>query len=237
MDDRSELTLANDNPVVNGRKIAPARPDSSLVESIYERTLLRIVKGELAAGSELKSTRIAADLGTSRTPVVQALQRLAADGLVTLAPNKRATVRPGADRWLIEIHELRELLEPAAAAHAASRISEDDLVRLEELARRANSQAEPGWASAAQEFDFALHLTVADCCGNFALGEALRKIWTFKRISYLASPEPMETLARAYGEHLALLEALQRRDSETSRAAMLFHLRSARALQREHNIV
>ncbi len=237
MSDKSECTLAAGRPAVNGRNGEVARVDSSLVDNIYEQILLRIVKGELVAGSELKSTQIAADLGTSRTPIVQALQRLAADGLVTLEPNKRAVVRPGAEHWLIEIHELRELLEPAAAAHAATRITDHDLGRLEELAQRATPHAQPGWEPAAQEFDFALHLTVAERCGNFALGEALRKIWTFKRISYLAAPEPTETLARAYGEHLALLEALKRRDSETARAAMFFHLRSARSMQRDQNIV
>jgi DNA-binding GntR family transcriptional regulator len=237
MDAISELTLAHADGPVKGRAAGPPRSDSSLVESIYERILLRIVKGELAAGTELKSTQIAAELGTSRTPVVQALQRLAADGLVTLELNKRAVVRPGAEHWLLEIHELRELLEPAAAARAATSILDEDLRRLEELAARARPHGEAHWEAAAQEFDFALHLMVADRCGNFALGEALRKIWTFKRLSYLAAPEPTETLERAYGEHVALLEALNRHDAETARAAMLFHLRSARSLQQVQNIV
>lgn len=237
MNAKSELTLQPRATPVNDREPISARSDSSLVNDVYERILLRIVKGELAAGTELKSTQIAAELGISRTPVIQALQRLASDGIVTLELNKRAVVRPGAENWLVEIHELRELLEPTAAAKAAGHITDADLARLSELAGQAKPHVQPGWQAAAQEFDFALHLTVADRCGNVALREALRKIWTFKRLSYLAAPEPAETLARGYGEHLALLEALQRRDSETAKAAMHFHLRSARLLQQARNIV
>ena len=211
--------------------------DSSRVDEVYELLLLRIVRGELAASSELKSTQIAAELGLSRTPVVQALQRLASDGIVTLEHNKRAVVRPGAENWLVELHELRELLEPAAAARAAARIPNDELNRLNLLAAEAKPHSHPDWPAAAQRFDFAIHLAIADHSGNFALAETIRKIWTFKRISYLAIPEPPETLEKGYAEHLALLAALTARDAETARAAMFFHLRSAATLRTARNIV
>jgi DNA-binding GntR family transcriptional regulator len=215
----------------------PDPADSSRVDAVYEQVLLRIVRGELAGGTELKSTKIAEQLGISRTPVVQALQRLASDGIVTLEMNKRAVVRPGAEKWLVELHELRELLEPAAAARAVERITEQDLAQLDDLAAAAEPHSRADWEAAAQEFDFALHLAIADRAGNFALAETIRKIWKFKRISYLAAPEPTETLARGYTEHRALLAALHARDAETARAAMLFHLRSAASLRGAKNIV
>jgi DNA-binding GntR family transcriptional regulator len=211
--------------------------DASRVDEFYERILLHIVRGELAAGSELKTTQLAEQFRSSRTPVVQALQRLASDGLVTLEMNKRAVVRPGAENWLVEIHELRELLEPAAAARAAARISDQELARLDELANAARPRSHAEWPAAAQAFDFALHLAIADNAGNFALAETIRKIWTFKRISYLAAPEPAATLERGYAEHMSLLAALHARDAETARAAMLFHLRSAGTLRGARNIV
>ena len=104
-------------------------------------------------------------------------------------------------------------------------------------AAAAEQYAHDGWERAAQEFDFAIHLAIADRAGNFAMAETIRKIWKFKRISYLAAPEPAETLARGYGEHRALLAALHARDVETARAAMLFHLRSAASLRGAKNIV
>lgn len=215
----------------------PEVADASRVDEVYERILLQIVRGELKAGTEIKSTQIAQQLGLSRTPVVQALQRLAADGIVTLEMNKRAVVRPGAENWLVELHELRELLEPAAAARAAERITTETLAQLDQLAADAQPHSRADWPAAAQRFDFALHLAIADYSGNFALAETIRKIWTFKRISYLAIPEPAETLEKGYTEHLALLAALKAHDAETARAAMHFHLRSAATLRAARNIV
>jgi DNA-binding GntR family transcriptional regulator len=211
--------------------------DSSRVDEVYEWILLQIVRGELKAETEIKTTVIAQQLGLSRTPVVQALQRLAADGIVTLELNKRAVVRPGAENWLVELHELRELLEPAAAARAAERITDAALAVLDQLASEAKPQPDSAWPAAAQRFDFALHLAIADHSGNFALADTIRKIWKFKRISYLAVPELPETLQRGYAEHLALLAALHAHDAETARAAMHFHLRSAATLRTARNIL
>jgi DNA-binding GntR family transcriptional regulator len=214
-----------------------ARAESTRVETVYQHILLQIVSGTLAAGGEIKSTQLARAFGLSRTPVVQALQRLAADGLVSLELNKRAVVRPGAENWLVELHELREWLEPPAAARAALRVTDEDLAALREHATLARPHSNADWQAAAQRFDFALHLTIADRAGNFALRETIRKIWTFKRISYLAEPQKPESLERGYGEHLSLLGALERRDAETARAAMLFHLRSAGTLRQSRTIV
>jgi DNA-binding GntR family transcriptional regulator len=220
-------------------KVSPegSRPEATRVEAVYEQILLQIVSGALTGGGEIKSTLLAKQLGLSRTPVVQALQRLAADGLVTLEMNKRAVVRPGAENWLVELHELREWLEPPAAARAALHLSVEDLARLRVHAEEARPHSHADWPAAAQRFDFALHLTIADRSGNFALRETIRKIWAFKRLSYLAAPERPETLERGYGEHLSLLDALERRDGETARAAMLFHLRSAGTLRQSSTIV
>jgi DNA-binding GntR family transcriptional regulator len=235
----SELTLASLKMAVKqlGPPAAPASEDASRVDEVYQQILLKILRGELPGGTAIKSTQVAQQIGLSRTPVVQALQRLAADGIVTLEMNKRAVVRPGAEHWLVELHELRELLEPAAAARAAGQLTEGDLAELDTLAARALPDSHADWTSAAQQFDFALHLKIAEHSGNFALRTTIQKIWTFKRLSYLAAPEPVDTLKRAYGEHLALLAALRAGDGETARAAMMFHLRSAAALRTSGNIV
>lgn len=212
--------------------------DSSRVESVYHAILLQIVRGEAPPGSELKSTQLARALGVSRTPVVQALQRLASDGIITLEVNKRAVVRPGAENWLVEIHELRELLEPRAAYHAARLISAESLAQLGQLAEAARPEASPGWTEAAQEFDFALHLALADNSGSLVLREFIRKCWSYKKLSYeAAGPERPDVLQRAYQEHMSILDSLRARDPDTAEAAVRFHLRSAASLRPARTIV
>jgi DNA-binding GntR family transcriptional regulator len=211
--------------------------NSSLVEDVYHRILMRIVRGELAGGSELKSTRLSQELGVSRTPVVQALSRLIADGIVTQRPNMRAIVRPGAENWLVEIHELRLLLEPPAAAKAAKLMPAEAIDQLQQAAVAVRPEQDAGWGMRAREFDFQFHLAIADHAGNQPLRSAIYKCWEYKRMSYELAADRMESINRGYREHLAILEALQERDSATAAAAMELHLRHASSWRPERRIV
>ena len=211
--------------------------ESSYVDEVYDSILLKIIRGELTGGAELKSTQLAQALGVSRTPVVQALQRLAADGIVTLEVNRRAVLCAWAENWLVEIHALRELLEPAAAAAAAERISDEAIKVLQEMAVAALPGEDSGWMLIARQFDYALHLAIADHCGNLPLREAIRRCWSFKRLSYEAVPEQPALLERDYREHLLILDALAAHDPPSASSATLFHLRSASRLRPLFNIV
>jgi DNA-binding GntR family transcriptional regulator len=211
--------------------------NQSLVEDVYHQILARIIRGELPGGSELKSTRLSQQLGVSRTPVVQALSRLIADGIVTQRMNMRAIVRPGAENWLMEIHDLRLLLEPAAAARAAKNMSAEILAQLEQQADAVAPNSDPTWVNRAREFDFALHRAIADHAANQPLRGALYKCWEYKRLSYELGPERTEAILRGHEEHLAILAALKARDSATAAAAMEFHLRLASSYRPERRIV
>lgn len=92
----------------------------SLADIVGEQILSRIVRGELAEGTRLKSTLLAEELRVSRTPVAKALAKLSGDGILLQPNNHQAVVAPGAANWLIQTHELRQTLEPEAAARAAA---------------------------------------------------------------------------------------------------------------------
>ena len=136
-----------------------------------------------------------------------------------------------------ELKVSREILEPRAAALAASRIPADVLRDLDQMADIANPASGVQWQKDARAFDFALHLAIADHCGNLPLRKAIHKCWSYKRLSYEAGLGNPKSLEVGYGEHIAILRALARRDSETASVAMLFHLRSASNLTTEHRIV
>src|ERR1700754_4253911 len=92
-----------------------------------------ILEGELQPGERLRAEALAQRFGTSRTPVREALLQLEAQGLVDVEPNRGAVVRAFDADDLRDLYEVRALLEPQAAARAATRISADDIERLEEL--------------------------------------------------------------------------------------------------------
>ncbi len=236
-------------PDLNGQTVIEDDDSPSLVDEVYQKLLLRIIRCELPGGTELKSTQLAREIGVSRTPVVQALARLQADGIVIQQKNHRAVVREGAENWLVEIHELRLLLEPSAAAMAAQRIPDTEVIRLQALAaevRACQQQYEDGahssehlqkWGTASRSFDYALHLAIAEHCGNLPISEAIHKCWSYKRVSYSAADESPEIMTRGLYDHTVLLDALQKRDSETASVAMTMHLRNASRLRPDRLIV
>jgi DNA-binding GntR family transcriptional regulator len=215
----------------------PTDAGHSLVEEVYHEILARIIRGELPGGSELKSTQLARALGVSRTPVVQALSRLISDGIVTQRLNMRAVVREGAENWLMEIHELRLILEPVAAARAAQHISSDAIAQLEAAADAVQPDSDDDWPRRAREFDFFLHRTIADFAGNQPLRGAIYKCWEYKGLSYELGPDRIDSILRGYQEHLTIVAALKARDAATAAAAMELHLRQASSYRPRGRVV
>jgi len=213
----------------NVRDIVEAESNlrTSLADMVGQKILSEIICGELPEGTRLKSTELAEQLGVSRTPVAKALAKLTADGILTQPNNHQAVVRPGAADWLVKIHELRQLLEPEAAARACGRMEEDVLKDLWALSRDAAPTRQYEWADAAQFFDFALHLSIAQFCDNLPMQISIRKCWDYKRLSYQLADGCRSTMKKEYQEHLEILTALSEGKANAAKAAMASHLRDA----------
>jgi DNA-binding GntR family transcriptional regulator len=94
-----------------------------------------IVGGDLAPGTRLVNRTLAASLGLSMTPLREAINRLASEGLVTNVPGAGASVRRLDRQELAELYELRLMFEPDAAALAAERALPSDVEELESVCR------------------------------------------------------------------------------------------------------
>lgn len=199
----------------------------SLADEAHDRILLKIIRGELTAGTELKTTKLSEMLGMSRTPVMQALSRLTADGIVSQALNQRATVRPGAENWLVDLHQVRQLLEPEAAAACVGHIPDEILADLELLMRDATPGKSSDWQTAARWLDQAIHLVIAEYGGNLAMRAIIRRCWSYKRLSYEAGNDSDRHLREGWKQHTALVEALREGVSARVSSLMEDHLRSA----------
>src|SRR5258705_488825 len=106
-------------------------PTSSL--RVSEELREAILSGEFGPGQRLRTASLATRFGSSRTPVREALVQLEGEGLVDIEPRRGALVRPFASADLIDLYEIRVLLEPAAAARAALRVNAEQLDRLAAL--------------------------------------------------------------------------------------------------------
>lgn len=104
-------------------------PGTRLSEQVHNAIRLAILEESLEAGQTLCIEDLAAELGVSTTPVREALARLAANGLVTLARNRKPVVASISVDEIVQIYMMRRLLEPYYAHRRAYEIGRDPLAR------------------------------------------------------------------------------------------------------------
>lgn len=182
-----------------------------------------IVRLELAPGSVLKEGELCRRLGVGRTPLREAVQRLAHEGLVRVYPRRVTVVAPLDLGELRQVAEARRVLEPAAAMLAAERASDEELDRLREiLARMHRARADGDWEGYLRR-DHELHLAVARAAGNRLLAEAVERtlalglrFWyvSFRWVGLPSLPD----------QHELLVGAIRARDPELTRRRMLEHV-------------
>jgi DNA-binding GntR family transcriptional regulator len=102
-----------------------------------------ILEGAIAGGTQLKQNDVAARFGVSVVPVREALQRLIADGLAVLHPNRGVTVTDISEDDFLDIAELRALLEPQALQRSAPRLTRADFIQSEKILQRAAETSDP----------------------------------------------------------------------------------------------
>lgn len=200
---------------------------SSSVDIAYDEILKRIVTGKLREGEPVKGSVLARSLELSRTPVVQAINRLCAAGILEQQLNHRATVATGAEQWFMSLHEVRILLEPQAARAATGTLDSEGITKLNALASRFERESEfEKKREAAFHFDHELHTSIARASGNLMIQSIIQQCMGFKRFAYRVPNDTPERLDRSHREHLEIIRAIEKQDGETASAAMLFHLRS-----------
>lgn len=184
----------------------------------------RIVGGELPAGSQHSIYRLADQLEVSRTPVREAVLRLADLGLVEIERNRGVRVRGVTVADVREVFELRLLLEVPTAAAAATRA--DEAVRTAIAANVAATREhgaegdEAGFTAVDRDF----HALVAETSGNQRLRDEvarLRDSIQARGVSTFGRSRPLSEVA---GEHAAVADAIARRSPAEAAARMADHL-------------
>jgi DNA-binding GntR family transcriptional regulator len=197
---------------------------NSLVASVYETLLEKIVSGQLPSGSKVSEVVLAKALQVSRTPVHDALRQLAKDGLVHQEKNRRAVIARFTADDVYEIFELRKLLEGHAAELAAGRMDARQLDPLELTATHLRGRLhQADWAAQWAAFDEQFHREIALSCGNQRLGQDILRYRLLHRGFNKLGTTP-EGLLTALAEHEAILAALKLRDGKLARERMVAHI-------------
>jgi DNA-binding GntR family transcriptional regulator len=189
----------------------------------------RILGGEYSPGERLGEVELAEKLGVSRTPVREALRRLAAEGLVDITTNKGARVIEYPRQELDHIFQIRAHVEGLAARVAAETASAADIDRLDEIALVLKDHSEAGRLGEVHRLNADYHSTLNSLAGSSvvtaSVGQLVHASVLLRTLHSFDEP----ARKRSANHHLEIVAALRARDPDWAEAVMHAHLLSARA--------
>src|SRR5580704_17026103 len=159
-----------------GELVTVAFDNLTLSQRVYEHLRHEILADHLLPGTELSEVALSKELAISRGPSREAMGRLAAEGLITMRPRRRAEVRSLTPQELIDAYQVREALEVMAVRLAIPRVTEADLSRVEELI---DLMAEHSAEGAVREFfaaNVSFHELLCELSGNPKLQEVHHRL-------------------------------------------------------------
>ncbi|WP_433465987.1 GntR family transcriptional regulator [Spirillospora sp. CA-128828] len=197
-------------------------------DTAYDAVRQMILSGAAEAGSRLGEAELAETLGLSRTPVREALQRLGSDGLVEVLPHRGARVVQWTRADIEEIFELRALLEPYAAARAASRAPGQEV--LDDLHERCDAMeqaASAGDPRRVARLNSAFHAAVIEASGNRRLPAMLTSVMHAPLIVGTFRRYDADEMSRSMNHHRELVAALAAGAPAWAESVMRAHIHAA----------
>jgi DNA-binding GntR family transcriptional regulator len=203
--------------------VSPHGEAASLADRAYVAVRQLIVSLELAPGSAIKEPELTARLGIGRTPVREALRRLALERLVEVFPRRGMVVTTVDVRDLARLCEVRTVLEPAAARLAAERATRADL---DEIAALMAELVDPRRRDERTliDLDERIHRTIYRTSHNQLLSETLEWYYTHALRIWMLALDRARDLHGAVLEHHGLLEAIAQGKGERAAELMREHV-------------
>ncbi|MED4016015.1 GntR family transcriptional regulator [Sutcliffiella cohnii] len=184
-----------------------------------------IISGELAPNEELPEEKLAKQLGISRTPIREAMKRLASEGLVLLHDARPATVATFTKDDVLHLMEIRRLLEVYNIESLSRTITPDVL---HELNQNVKEQLKAITENDFHEFidlDREFHLLLAKGNPNPKLKEMIHSVNTGVNRAFLVLSNTLSVSAKeAYIEHKGIVEALGNQNTEIAKQEMISHM-------------
>ena len=212
---------------------------SLAADRAYERIRAGILSGEFAPASRLTEERLVRVCGVSRTPVREALGRLAAEDYVILTRNQGAQVKTWSDADIEELFDLRALLEGHAASLAAQhmdapclRLLRDNIEKMEAVF--ASCASDEKKTETFLRLNGQLHETIWRAAGSERLESLLGRLVEQALVVRTAHQFTMDRIVQSHQHHRDLVEALANGDSLWAEATMRGHIRAALVVVRQY---
>lgn len=199
---------------------------SSIASQVHEHLLERILDMDLKPFDEMSEARLATELGVSRTPVREALARLARRSLVDVYPQRGTLVSPISIQRVAKARFIRDALERPLARLAATNFTPEIGSQIEREIALQKTFAELGDDRSFMRSDDQFHALIAKAAGFESIwedvGEAKFHMDRIRRLSLLSKPRMLHITE----EHTDIYQAIRARDSAGAEASIAEHLKS-----------
>ena len=192
---------------------------------IYQKLLAAIENGELRPGDRLLETDLAQRFGVSRTPIREAIRRLETDGLVAHKPRVGAMIRVLAQQEIVELYEMRIVLEATAAQMAAKHASKAEIHTLETLNAQMMQVATDPYKVAMLNRKF--HGCILSAARNRFLAQSHNSLSHALVLLGKTTLESSERVKDVVSQHDAIVEALKSGQPETAAKLMRTHMEAS----------
>ena len=200
-------------------------------DSVYMELRGKILSRELKPAQRLLEGKIANEMGVSRTPVREALRRLANEGLVKIVPNSGARVASPSSHEMDNSYSVREYLENMSVELACrTGMDKRTLERLDGLVRDGDAAYDAGDVDAFLAANNDFHRIIAEAGKNYVLSEYVDNIIQRTNVYIYFYSKFIEAENKSSGEHRAILRAIAQRDRIGAQELMKQHLERVHAM-------
>ena len=147
-----------------------------LREIVYEELKRQILVGEIAPGTRMMEVELAEDMGVSRTPVREAIRKLEKEGLVTIEPRRGAYASDISIKDMVDVLEVRQMLEGMAASMAAQKVTEEEKIDFVEANSAYKNAVKKGNIEEIIRYDELFHQLIVSYSGNKTLNQLLSQV-------------------------------------------------------------
>lgn len=199
-------------------------------DQAYEKIGQLILEGHFKPGDRLSEEELSRLTGVSRTPVRDALRRLAAEYFVVIRPNQGAAVAIWSKRDIDDLFQMRAMLEGMAAARAADRRTDEDIELLDECVRNIGGVLAADGPPDVDAFlteNKKFHQGIINAASSPRLSASISNLIAPAVVANTARKFSSADMARSNAHHKELLDAVRDGDRELAEAIMHAHIRAA----------
>ena len=209
-------------------KVIEQPHSQNLHEATFQKLRLLLVEGKIVPGSKLNERELAESLNVSRTPIREAIRRLAADGLVELIANRGAIAVQLSLEDVINTFNVIADLEGFSGELAAKNVSDTTLSELEALQYEMMASYARRDLSTYYKLNLCIHHLINQAANNPVLAQLFSQVNARIEALRFRSNQDGVKWEKAVEEHQEMLDALKTRDSARMRKIMIQHVHNKR---------